>query len=144
MIREPLAPARPVSPIPGRKGTRRWRHWFRDAVRGLKLGLRGNSSFAVHYFCAAVAVAACLALQCRLWEWCLILVCVGTVFTAEMINSAIETLYHGLAPDVRPASKASLDIAAGAVLTAGLVAGLVGLIVFVNRLGELMRWWNDQ
>ena len=142
MIQQPLAPARPVPAAPARKRSRRWRHRFRDAVRGLKLGVRGNSSFAVHFFCAAVAVAACIALQCRLWEWCLILVCVGTVFTAEMVNSAVETLYQGLAPDVRPASKASLDIAAAAVLTAGLVAGLVGTLVFVNRLGELLKWWE--
>ena len=128
---------------PGRKRKpRRWRDKFREAFRGIKLGVRGHSSFSVHFFAAAAAVAACVALDCRLVEWCLILLCVGLVFVAELFNSAIETLFHGLDADTRSRWNGSLDIAAGAVLVAGLFAVLVGGLVFVNRLGELMRWWE--
>jgi diacylglycerol kinase len=141
MIREPL-PA--VRPHVERKAPRYWRDKFQEAFRGIKLGVRGHSSFAVHFFCAAAAVAACIALQCRLWEWCLILICIGGVFTAELFNSAIETLFHGLDLDTKSRWNGCLDIAAGAVLTASLFAALIGTLVLGNRLGELMRWWGDQ
>jgi diacylglycerol kinase len=108
----------------------------------MKLGMRGHSSFAAHLFAAAVAIAACVALDCRVTEWCLILLCIGLVLTAELFNSAIETLFHGLDADTRSRWNGSLDIAAGAVLLASLFAVLVGGIVFVNRFGELMRWWG--
>jgi diacylglycerol kinase len=108
----------------------------------MKLGMRGHSSFSVHFFVAALAVAACVALDCRPVEWCLILLCIGLVFTAELFNSAIETLFHGLDADSRSLRDGSLDIAAGAVLTASLFAAAVGGTVFVNRLGQLLHWWG--
>ena len=64
------------------------------------------------------------------------------VLTAELFNSAIETLFHGLDPPTKSQWNGCLDIAAGAILTAGLFAALVGAIVFVGRLGELLRWWD--
>src|SRR5438477_7837843 len=82
-------PSRPKKP-------RRWRDKFRDAARGVKLGVRGHSSFFVHFFCAALVVAAALALQCDVAEWAVLLGCVGAVLTAELFNSAVETLFHGL------------------------------------------------
>jgi diacylglycerol kinase len=138
MIREPLPAVRPIRPVAGR----RWADRFREAARGIQLGLRGQSSFSVHFFCAAAAVAACVALNCRLWEWCVILLCVGGVFTAELFNSAIEALSHGLDPETKGRWNGCLDVAAGAVLTASLFAALVGTLVFVNRFGDLMRWWD--
>jgi diacylglycerol kinase len=91
--------------------------------------MRGHSSFSVHFFAAALAVAACVALDCRLVEWCLVLLCIGGVFTAELLNSAIETLFHGLDADTRSRWNGSLDVAAGAVLVATLFAAAVGGIV---------------
>jgi diacylglycerol kinase len=121
---------------------RRWREKFREAIRGVKLGVRGHSSFSVHFFAAAVAIAACIALDCRLVEWCLILLCIGGVFTAELLNSAIEALFHGLDSETKSRWNGCLDIAAGAVLTASLFAVVVGAIVFGNRIGLLMGWWS--
>ena len=144
MIREPLPTVRPVSPAARPQGHRRWRDKFREAFRGIKLGVRGHSSFSVHFFCAAAALAASVALDCRLWEWGLVLVCIGGVFTAELFNSAIETLFHGLDAETRSRWNGCLDIAAGAVLTAGLFAALIGTLVFGNRVAELMGWWSTQ
>lgn len=142
MVPQPSPTAVRPAPPPRHKGPRRWRDKFREAFKGVKLGVRGHSSFSVHFFCAAAAVAACVALDCRLVEWCLILLCIGFVFVAELFNSAIETLFHGLDPEVRGRWNGCLDIAAAAVLTASLFAALVGLLVFANRVGELMRWWE--
>jgi diacylglycerol kinase len=124
----------PSLPAPKRKGPRRWRDKFREAFRGIKLGVRGHSSFAVHFFAAAAAVAACVALDCRLVEWCLILLCIGMVFVTELLNSAIETLFHGLDDDSKGRITGCLDIAAGAVLVAGLTAAVVGTLVFGRKL----------
>src|SRR5438270_9013322 len=90
MLREPPPTVRPLPHVRRHKGPRGWRDKFREAFRGVKLGMRGHSSFSVHFFAAALAVAACVALDCRLVEWCLVLLCIGGVFTAELFNSAIE------------------------------------------------------
>src|SRR5215472_11355092 len=90
-IEEPGLADRPAPEKP----RRRWRAKFGDAFRGLKLGVRGHSSFFVHFFFAALVLAAGIVLQCRPFEWCLLLGCIGMVLTAELFNSAIETMFRG-------------------------------------------------
>lgn len=122
-----------------RKKARRWRDKFREAFRGLKLGVRGHSSFSVHFFFAALALAAALALEFDWYEWCLVLGCIGAVIAAELFNSAIETLFHGLDDETKGRIKGCLDIAAGAVLAVSITAAAVGTIVFGRKIMILAR-----
>jgi diacylglycerol kinase len=133
-------PAAPEAPL--RRKARRWRDKFREALRGVKLGVRGHSSFFVHFFFAAVALAAALVLDCSLTDWCLIVGCVGLVLTAELFNSAIETLYHGLDAESKARARGCLDVAAGAVLVASFTAAAVGTVVFTRQVLILLHVWE--
>jgi diacylglycerol kinase len=121
-----------------RRPRRPWSAKFRDSFRGIKLGIRGHSSFSVHFFFAALVLAAAVVLRCGILEWCILLLCIGLVLTAELFNSAIETLFRGLDEATRERSWKSLDIAAGAVLFASLVAAAVGIAIFSYRLADLL------
>jgi diacylglycerol kinase len=134
-LRDPLAWVDEPATV---KPRRRWRDKFQDAFRGLKLGVRGHSSFFVHFFCAALVLAAAIVFRCNVIEWCLLLGCIGLVLTAELFNSAIETLIRCLDAPTRAQSKGVLDIAAGAVLMASVTAALIGSIVFALRLAALL------
>lgn len=132
--------AKPVeSEIAPRRKARRWRDKFREAYRGMKLGIRGHSSFFVHFFFAAMALVAALALQCDLLEWCLIIGCIGVVISAELFNSAVEAIFHGLDAESKSRIRGCLDIAAGAVLVASATAAIIGSLVFSHRLFILLR-----
>ena len=122
---------------PPRKRRRRWREKFREAIRGVKLGVRGHSSFSVHFFFAALALAAALVLQCDWQDWCLIVGCIGMVFTAELFNSAMETLFHGLDSETQGRIHGCLDIAAGSVLVAGVTSAIIGTFIFGKYLFHL-------
>jgi diacylglycerol kinase len=132
----------PTSPpaTPPRRPRRSWKAKFGDAFRGLKLGVRGHSSFSVHFFFATLVLAAAVVLKCTLLEWCLLLGCIGMVLTAELFNSAVETLFRGLGEDAKDRSWQSLDIAAGAVLLAGITAAVIGCLVFVPKVLALFGW----
>ena len=119
--------------FPPPKKARRWRDKFREAFRGLKLGVRGHSSFSVHFFFAALVLATAFALEFEWYEWCLVIGCVGAVIASELFNSAIETLFHGLDAESKGRIKGCLDIAAGAVLAVSLTAAAIGLIVFGRK-----------
>src|SRR6266481_2122414 len=127
-------PSEPETLVARPRPRRSWRDKFRDAFRGLKLGIRGHSSFFVHFFFAALVVAAAVALGCDRIDWCILLGCIGLVLTAELFNSALETLVRGLDEATRPQVFAALDIAAGAVLLASIVAAIIGSIVLLSRL----------
>src|SRR6266545_7439905 len=131
----PVVVPEPAEPPAQTRPPRPWRHKFGDTFRGLKLGIRGHSSFFVHFFFSALVVAGAIVLSCNLIEWCLLLGCIGAVLTAELFNSAIETLFRGLDDETKKRTWPSLDIAAGAVLLASIAATIVGSLVFLNRLG---------
>jgi len=119
--------------------TRRgWIEKFREAACGVKLGIRGHSSFFVHFFAAAMVVTAAIVLQCSLMEWCILIGCVGLVLTAELFNSALETLFQGLDNATKQRLVGVLDIAAGAVLLASVTAAIVGVLVLGNRLAHFI------
>src|SRR5437868_12111330 len=117
---------------------RSWRNKFRAAFRGLKLGIRGHSSFFVHFFFTALVVTAAIVLRCEPLEWCLLLGCIGMVLTAELFNSALETLFRGLDESTKTRVWPALDIAAGAVLLASLTASVIGSLIFVIRLAGIL------
>ena len=138
----PTDPRNPFTdPLVGRtrRRSRPWSDKFAEAFRGIKLGVRGHSSFFVHFFCAAMAVAFAIALECTPVEWCLIVLCIGGVLTAELVNSSIETLFHGLDEPTRSRWNGCMEISAGAVLMAGGTAAVVGGIVFVVRLWAIFQ-----
>jgi diacylglycerol kinase len=120
------------------KPPRPWRRKFGDAYRGLKLGIRGQSSFFVHFFFTALVVAAALVLRCELLEWCVLLGCIGLVLVSELFNSAVEILFRGLDEATRQRAWPALDVAAGAVLLASFVAIVIGSLVFLNRLSSFL------
>jgi diacylglycerol kinase len=135
LVSRPEAP-RPAGPAA--RSRRPWRDQGRAGLRGLKLGVRGHSRFFVHIFFAALAMAAAIVLRCGLVQWCLLLGCVGLVFTAELFHSAVEALFAGLDGEARGRAWPCLDIAAGAVLLAALTASLVGGLVLVYQLAVLL------
>ena len=120
---------------------RTWGHKFRDAFRGMKAGVRGQSTFFVHFFVAAAVVAAGAVLRVNLYDWCLLLLCIAGVVTAEMFNSALESMAKAVTGKNDPHLGNSLDIGAAAVLAASIGASIVGTIIFAYRLGVLVGWW---
>ena len=91
----------------------------------------------MHFFFAALVVVAAIVLNCGPVEWCLLLACIGAVLAAELFNSAVETIFHGLDEASKPRVKACLDIAAGAVLLVSAVAVLIGSIVLISKIVAL-------
>lgn len=121
---------------------RTWARKFGDAFRGLKLGIRGQSSFFVHFFVAVLVVTAGLVMRIdSLAQWCLLLLCITVVLAAEMFNSAMESMARAVTLETDPHIRDALDIGSAAVLVASVGASAVGAAVFLSRLGTMLGWW---
>ena len=121
-----------------------WRGWvakFRNAFRGIALGVRGQSSFYVHFTVALAVVIAGWLLQVTLLEWGLLILCISSVLVAEMFNSALESLAKAVDTEQNPHLGRALDISSAAVLLASTGAVVLGMALFVYRLGTALRWW---
>lgn len=119
---------------------RSWPDKFRDAFRGVKEGVRGQSSFFVHFFAAAVVLAAGVVLGINQVEWCLLVLCITAVLTTEMLNSALESMAKAITGESDPHLGNSLDIGSAAVLMASIGAATVGAVIFGRRVAELLGW----
>ena len=113
---------------------RSWLQKFRDAARGVKLAVRGESSFFVHFFAAAVVVLAAGVFECSLAERCLLTLCIAAVLAAETFNTAIERIARAVTREENEEVRDALDIASGAVLLASLGAAAVGAAIFGRPL----------
>jgi diacylglycerol kinase len=133
----------PPEPSGARKPRRTWKRKFHDACKGLKYGVRGQSSFFVHFFFTALVIAGAIVLRCEVLEWCLLLGCIGMVLVAELFNSAVETLFKGLDEAGKQRSWQALDISAGAVLLASGFAAAIGCLVFLHRLGVILAYLSE-
>jgi diacylglycerol kinase len=125
---------------------RRPRHSFANKLRwalgGLVWGVRTQSNFVIHLAVAAAVVVAGVLLRVTLLEWCVLALCVTVVLAAELFNTAIEHLARAITHEHHDEIRHALDTSAGAVLMASIGAAVTGAIVFVNRLGQLLEWWD--
>lgn len=111
-----------------------WYNKFANAVRGIRWGVVGQSSFYVHLACAAATLVLAGILHCAPWQWCVLGLCIGLVLSLELVNSALECLAQGLCHEHNEQVGRALDIASGAVLVASCVAAMIGLAIFAMQV----------
>lgn len=112
---------------------RTWGQKFRDAFRGLYLGIHDQSSFHVHLAATLAVVVIAAVLHASLLEWAVLTLSIVSVLAAEMMNTALEHLAKAVDRNHNPHIGAALDIGSAAVLLAACGAATVGTIVLGYR-----------
>lgn len=72
-------------------------------------------------------------------EWAIIIFAVGLVIITEAFNTAIEIDIDLTSPNYHPYAKDTKDVAAGAVSIATIVAGVIGLLIFLPKVLALIK-----
>ncbi|MEO9590609.1 diacylglycerol kinase family protein [Rhodopirellula bahusiensis] len=111
-----------------------WASKFRCAILGVWFACGDQNSFWIHLPVAAAVIAMGAWLNVSPVEWAVLILAIGGVLTAELLNSSIELLVSVLHPQHHPRIGQALDVAAGAVLVMSLAAVTVGLIVLLPPL----------
>ena len=112
---------------------------FTFAFRGLIAALRSEPHMRLHMLAALGVILAGIIFRVTKLEWCLLAASIGLVITAEIVNTAIETLTNLVSPEHNPLAGKTKDLAAGAVLVAAITAVVVGLIIFIPYLLDLIN-----
>lgn len=122
---------------------------FGYAGKGTLTLVREEHNAWIHCAVAVCVIIAAAIFDCSAAEWCLIIICIGGVLSAEAVNSAVEALADKISPCDDPTlGKSSAgfdpmigkakDLAAGAVLLAAIAAVAVGLIIFIPKVVNLL------
>ncbi len=91
----------------------------------------------IHALVSAVVCSIGVALDVDEVDWCIIVLAIVSVWTAEALNTAFEFLADVASPDFHPLVEKAKDVAAGAVLISAIGAAIVGIIVFWPHLSAL-------
>ena len=107
------------------------------ALEGIGYTIRTQKNMRIHLVIAVCVISACSFLRLLPLEWALILICIGLVILAELLNTAIEAIIDLVSPQYHLLAKTAKDIGAGMVLIVAFLAVIVGCIVFVTALLRL-------
>ena len=107
----------------------RLRAKFTAAIAGFLWAVRTQNSFWVHLPIAAAVVAVAFWLRLDGWRWVALLLAIGGVLAAELLNTAIEELVRVVHPRHDRRIGHALDAAAAGVLVISVTAIMIGLIV---------------
>lgn len=107
---------------------------FGHAFRGIATLIATQPHARIHLLSTIIVVAAGLSLGLRRWEWIAILLCIGMVWMAEALNTALEFLADEVSPERRERIGKAKDTAAGGVLITATVSIAVAALVFWNHL----------
>lgn len=107
---------------------------FGHAVRGMLHILRTEQNLRIHVAVAVVVIVLAAALRLSPLQFAIVLLAIGLVVTAEVINTVIEDLLDLIHPHHHPTVGRIKDALAGAVLIAAVIAAAVGLLVFLPYL----------
>jgi diacylglycerol kinase len=107
---------------------------LKNAVRGAALYMKITPNFLVHLLTFLVVLALGSFFNLTSTEWALIVLANGAVFVAEAFNSALEIDMNLTHEGQHPMVRDTKDIAAGAVLIAGIVGWVIDIIIFLPYL----------
>lgn len=111
---------------------------FGHALRGVGAALRSELHLQVHAGATVLGLGLGFYLGLSLSEWALVALAAAGVWTAELFNTALETLTNLVSPAYHPLAGKAKDVAAGAVLLAALGALAVGALVFGPKIWALL------
>ncbi len=107
---------------------------FVFAFSGVAHAFRTQRNMRVHILIAWAIVVLGWWLGISSVEWAIIVLTMGAVFAAEMMNTVVESMVDLVSPDRHALAKTAKDVAAGAVLVLAIFAVVVGVIIFLPKL----------
>lgn len=111
---------------------------FRDAFRGIYCAIKSERNMQIHIVVALAVVVGGIVFQISSTEWIMCVVCFGMVISAELFNTAIESIVDLVSPEQHPLAGRAKDVAAGAVLFAAICSAIIGFIVFLPKVLPLV------
>ncbi len=111
---------------------------FEYAFKGLLKALKTQHNLWIHLTATVFVIGAGFYFQITKTEWMAIVLAIGGVITAELINTAIEWTVDLVSPDKHPLAGDIKDVAAGAVLFFALVSVVIGLLIFLPHIINML------
>ena len=98
-----------------------------------------NHNFIIELIVTPIVLLVGVLLNISTVEWLILVLCCGLVLTTEILNTSIEAACDAIDINHNPQIKIAKDVAASAVVIAGLTSLIVGIAVFAPKVILLLQ-----
>jgi diacylglycerol kinase len=107
---------------------------FKYAIRGIITGFKEERNMKIHILAVVIVVILGIVLKISKTEWIICLILFGAVISAELFNTAIETVVDIAMPEINEKARIAKDVSAGAVLIQAIISAIIGIIIFAPKI----------
>ena len=111
---------------------------FKYAIEGIITSFKTETNMKIHILITVSVLIMGFLLKLSKLEWIICIFAITIVITAELFNTAIETIVDMITKEKNEKAKIAKDISAGAVLVTAIGAAIVGVTIFLPKLIELI------
>ena len=112
---------------------------FKNARKGMRIVLKSERNIRIHFVAAVFVLVLGFVLEFSALKISVLLLAIGLVVAAEMLNSAIEfsldAIFHNRYSKMVGMAK---DISAGAVMFVTIIAVVIGGLIFIPEILALI------
>jgi diacylglycerol kinase len=112
---------------------------FKHAWDGVVYAFKTQPNLRFHGFFGIFVISAGFFFHITKIEWFIISFTILLMFTAEMINTALEAMTDLITQEHRVTAKIAKDVSAGMVLINAIGSVVVGLIIFIPYIYSLFN-----
>ena len=116
----------------------RYKKSFFHAIDGIVYATKEEHNMLIIIPCMILAIIAGITFKISSTEWLFMILVIGLVIGAELINTAIEAVVDLETTKYNELAKIAKDTASSATLVFSIVAFIGALIMFVPKLLELL------
>lgn len=112
---------------------------FKYAFEGIFTAFKEERNMKIHICIMLLVIIAGFIFKISIVEWFICILLFGIVISAELFNTAIETVVDIVMPEKNEKAKIAKDVSAGAVLVVAIVSTIAGLIIFIPKILKIIN-----
>jgi diacylglycerol kinase (ATP) len=102
---------------------------FRYAISGFRYVVTTQQNAWIHALASVLVILLAWWLKLSPHDWAVLILTIGTVWTAEFINTALEAVVDLAIPTHHPLAKVGKDVGAAAVLISAISSIVIGGLI---------------
>lgn len=107
---------------------------FKFALEGMITSFKAERNMRIHISATAIVILLGFLLKISTYDWISLVLIIGMVISAELVNTAIEATVDLITEEKHPLAKLAKDVAASAVLVLAITSIILGAIIFIPKI----------
>ena len=112
---------------------------FKYAFKGIVTSFKTERNMKIHILVMMLVIITGIIFKVSTLDWIILVIMFALVISAELFNTALETIVDMITMEKNEKAKIAKDVAAGAVLVLAIGSIIVGLIIFIPKILDFIK-----